>query len=113
MRNALIVHSVNGLDFAIAGNFLFSVGGYDSKLAPVNSLLMFDPRLRVWVTLAPMTYSRENFPVVSLNKKLYAIGGMSLSQQPSNETEDNSQTESQSEDLSTPAPTVCLKSCEW
>jgi len=49
------------------------------KLSPVNTMHLYDPRLRIWVPLCPMMHCRENFPVVNLTNKLYALGGSTLS----------------------------------
>lgn len=97
-----------------SGDFLYSLGGYDSQLNPVSTLLMFDPRLRVWIELTSMSHCRENFPVVSMANKLYITGGMAKSDvmRTTDISPDSSSHQDNSEAF-TSTPSTALSSCEW
>lgn len=95
-------------------------------LQPINSLHMYDPRLRIWVSLHPMNYSRENFPAVTMDNKLYALGGSTVATSESSAVariqaltvSDNteagaSSVASGSDEPTAPPSTVCLRACEW
>ncbi|XP_067936126.1 kelch-like protein 9 [Watersipora subatra] len=102
------------------GGFLYAIGGYNMDLEPTNQLLMYDPRLRLWLQFPPMKRSRENFRVVTLGKKLYSIGGSSLTASQSataSLNEEGTRTAEDAESVQEAAGvvasrTVTLRSCE-
>jgi len=64
---------------AVLDNFMYACGGkYDStennEIATARCF-RYDPRFDSWFEIAAMNESRKDFVVVSLNGKLYAVGG--------------------------------------
>ena len=96
----------------MSGDFLFGVGGYDNHLVPINSALMYDPRLRLWMELSPMASCRENFTAISMNGKLYAIGGMDRLTDTENGS-DNVESDAAVGNEFTTTISLALRSCEW
>ena len=112
------------------------MGGYDTTLQPINSVHMLDPRLRMWIEVHPMNNSRENFPTVAMNNKIYALGGSTVSSSEGSATaalqsltvsEDTEEIEtntnndtggsthraSGSDEPTAPPSNICLRACEW
>ena len=64
---------------AVVDNFLYTCGGkYEgggSTEIAMARCFRYDPRFDTWFEIAPMNEPREDFVLVALNKKLYAIAG--------------------------------------
>jgi kelch-like protein 1/4/5 len=58
----------------VLGGPLYAVGGHDGW-SYLNTVERFDPAMRQWSHVAPMTTQRSTAGVAVCNDRLYAVGG--------------------------------------
>ena len=60
---------------AALDNRIYVTGGYGEDYQPMSSVNCYDPDTNTWSQLANMNNARWNHSLVSLQGRLYAIGG--------------------------------------
>nr|XP_033775442.1 kelch-like protein 42 [Geotrypetes seraphini] len=71
--------NVRGYGSVVLDNYLFIVGGYRMTSQEIAAAHCYNPCTNEWSQIAPMNQKRANFKLLTLNGKLYAVGGQSLS----------------------------------
>ena len=60
---------------AALDNKIYVTGGYDDGLQPMSRVDCYDPDTNTWSQMANMNIARHGHSLVSLQGRLYAIGG--------------------------------------
>ncbi len=64
---------------SVLGNWIYVCGGMDVYHDPLQSCERYDPADNVWEPIANMAQARMGHSLVTVNGRLYAIGGFYLS----------------------------------
>jgi N-acetylneuraminic acid mutarotase len=66
---------IRNMGAAVGGRKIYVVGGYGSGVALSGANFEYDILENAWITKAELSFPRSNLAVVSLKKKIYALGG--------------------------------------
>lgn len=57
---------------------MYIIGGVNASQAPVNSNFAYDPKTDSWEIKSPMPTARHHLQIVSIDEKIFALGGRIL-----------------------------------
>lgn len=73
--DACVTRTLQEISAAVVGGRIYVAGGFETPLAIVPTVRVYDPAADAWAEVAPLPAARHHIGFVALGTTLYALGG--------------------------------------